>query len=564
MRRGLVGMITAAAILAVASAVVLGSLRLDFPGRVSAAAGCADVDGDGGVHMNDVMLVANYYGSLVPPGPKQADIVKSGMVTVADILAAVAAYGTTTACQTNPLAVNAKSGGGLAVDADGETAGGPVQTVRTVAVGATFHVGVQLTSNPGIAGYDLRLHWDEAYLDLVPRTAATNNLLAGVTTYGQALGPADDKTGNDAYISLAASFPSPTTTSTTGSIAQFEFTCQAAGTAGLTLSGPGTETMLFTWPTTKFTPAVASAQVRCAVPVETVSQAVDPVTGGFVGTGVGDPVEVQLTIPPGSIGGAGQGQGAGPSVVITIDVFNAVDAPVPLDQAHLPGVPNPANLPDFLNRVYDIGPDGATFDPQNPAQLLVTYDQSVITGSFEQALGMVRLDEGEGPAKWRSVDVPSRSVAGNTFTAEVLALSIWGPYQPVTDDTDSDGCIDVDEFGTDPRQGGRRSAVDFWDFWDTPNASGGRDRGIAVTDIFAVAGRFGSSDTGAGDFYRDSDPLSAPNPVVAPANARSNYHPALDRGGPEGADVWNQAPADGGVAVADVFAVAAQFGHNCN
>ena len=120
-------------------------------------------------------------------------------------------------------------------------------------------------------------------------------------------------------------------------------------------------------------------------------------------------------------------------------------------------------------------------------------------------------------------------------------------------DDDNDGCADTRELQTAAGSqvtGGRRNPHSFWDFFDTPNASNVRDRAVTVTDVFGVAGRFGA--TGA-----PGDPLAGPIPA-APA-----YHAAFDRGGQQGANIWNQAPADGAIAIADVFAVAAQFGHSC-
>jgi hypothetical protein len=69
-------------------------------------------------------------------------------------------------------------------------------------------------------------------------------------------------------------------------------------------------------------------------------------------------------------------------------------------------------------------------------------------------------------------------------------------------------------------------------------------------DIFRVANRFGATgDSGI-------DPLSAPP-------AEPAYHPAFDRGDQIGDNLWNLGPADGAVALTDVFAIAAQFGHTC-
>ena len=118
-------------------------------------------------------------------------------------------------------------------------------------------------------------------------------------------------------------------------------------------------------------------------------------------------------------------------------------------------------------------------------------------------------------------------------------------------DNDGDGCTNLREYSSNPARGGQRNPNSHWDFYDTPNPNGVPQRDLAVTiaDIFRVAARFGAT----GD--ETVDPLSPP--------PKAGYHPSYDRGGQAGANLWNQAPADGAIAVADIFAVAGQFGHSC-
>jgi hypothetical protein len=99
----------------------------------------------------------------------------------------------------------------------------------------------------------------------------------------------------------------------------------------------------------------------------------------------------------------------------------------------------------------------------------------------------------------------------------------------------------------------------FWDFYDTPNSSGVRDRAAVITDVLRVAQRFGANDAGGTALInRNSDPLAGP-PPPNPA-----YHPAFDRGPLVGPNPWNMGPADGAItAVVDVLGVARQFGHSC-
>ncbi len=140
----------------------------------------------------------------------------------------------------------------------------------------------------------------------------------------------------------------------------------------------------------------------------------------------------------------------------------------------------------------------------------------------------------------------------STATATAAATPDGTPTPTIDPsvDTDGDGCTDAQELGSDPGLGGLRDPANFWDFFDTPDAANVRDKAINLVDIFRVANRFGATgDSGI-------DPLSAP--LAAPA-----YHPAFDRGDQIGDNLWNLGPADGAVALTDVFAIATQFGHTC-
>jgi hypothetical protein len=130
-------------------------------------------------------------------------------------------------------------------------------------------------------------------------------------------------------------------------------------------------------------------------------------------------------------------------------------------------------------------------------------------------------------------------------------------------DDDNDGCTDDRELGASVGQGGLRNPHSFWDFFDVP--AGGaltRDAVVSGGDVAAVVGRFGANDSGPGTFDRTSDPLSTPNPVSS--NARENYHPAYDRGGPHPElNAWNMLPPDGSISAGDIAGVVIQFGHTC-
>ncbi len=129
-------------------------------------------------------------------------------------------------------------------------------------------------------------------------------------------------------------------------------------------------------------------------------------------------------------------------------------------------------------------------------------------------------------------------------------------------DADRDGCLDKQEGGLDPTQGGLRDPFFFWDYGDMPledppgSASYARNRMIRVDDILAVVNRYFADDAGGtAAVNRNSDPLSAP-----PANG---YHPAFDRGKISGPHPWNVLPPDGKIRVGDILTVVRQYFHDC-
>jgi len=138
---------------------------------------------------------------------------------------------------------------------------------------------------------------------------------------------------------------------------------------------------------------------------------------------------------------------------------------------------------------------------------------------------------------------------------------------PNDPDTDKDGCLDGREVGPSEMLGGRRNPLNFWDFYDTPDAANVRDKVVNIQDILRVARRFSANDAGGtAPINRLSDPFSAPPPEPA-------YHPAFDRFDPPPAavepdptkrEVWDLQAADGFITVVqDIRLVAAQFGHSC-
>jgi hypothetical protein len=122
-------------------------------------------------------------------------------------------------------------------------------------------------------------------------------------------------------------------------------------------------------------------------------------------------------------------------------------------------------------------------------------------------------------------------------------------------DDDNDGCSDTAEgqvLKGSARNGGRRNAHSFWDFFDTPGgAPFVRNGSVSAADFFAVLSRFGATGSPA------IDPLSTPSPAPA-------YHTAYDRTAAlPGDDPWDTRPADGAIATTDFFLAIMQFGHSC-
>jgi hypothetical protein len=116
-------------------------------------------------------------------------------------------------------------------------------------------------------------------------------------------------------------------------------------------------------------------------------------------------------------------------------------------------------------------------------------------------------------------------------------------------DSDADGCTDAAELSAAAFSGGQRDPLDYWDFYDTPDAANTRDKVVTAGDISRVVRRFGAG----GDL--SASPLSPP--------PDTGYHSSFDRGGRAGAHTWNQAPADGSITASDVAAAVSQLGHSC-
>ncbi len=212
-------------------------------------------------------------------------------------------------------------------------------------------------------------------------------------------------------------------------------------------------------------------------------------------------------------------------------------------------------------------PPPPPFQPRSAFDLAGELDE--VTGEFSMPLmdcvdffGVVavdvtmsvQLDKGGGPAS-------GTVTVTEDFTAPLDCADGTQSSGPLTltplaqsHDEDLDGCTDWEELGDNEMAGGLRDPFNFWDFYDVPTGTWpnlARDGAVTAQDLFAVQARFGAE----GD--PEIDPLSPP--PAPPA-----YHPAYDRGSPAlGPDIWNLPPADGAIAAAEIFAVIAQFGHDC-
>ena len=106
-----------------------------------------------------------------------------------------------------------------------------------------------------------------------------------------------------------------------------------------------------------------------------------------------------------------------------------------------------------------------------------------------------------------------------------------------SDDTDGDGCSNIEELGSNPLVGGVRNPLDPYDFFDVNG-----DKAVdLLNDIFAIAFAFGLD---AGD---------------------AGYSQALDRSPIlPGTNLWDLQAPDGQIdLLTDIFGAAYQFGHGC-
>ena len=129
----------------------------------------------------------------------------------------------------------------------------------------------------------------------------------------------------------------------------------------------------------------------------------------------------------------------------------------------------------------------------------------------------------------------------------VFASDINGGLYVLAFDTDSDGCVDIQELGPNPALGGLRDPLNFWDFFDPS-----RDRAVGLLDFLAVLRHFNTAG--------DPASLDPDGPEPPPGE----YWALADRGGQApGGDPWDELPADGSIGLTDFLSVLRQFGHTC-
>jgi hypothetical protein len=132
-------------------------------------------------------------------------------------------------------------------------------------------------------------------------------------------------------------------------------------------------------------------------------------------------------------------------------------------------------------------------------------------------------------------------------------------------DTDRDGCADGEEAApkSAAQQGGGRSPLSFWDFYDvweemSPNVWQRNKTVNVLGDIIGVAGRFGALHSMP---YPKAQALAD---ALTPPTSVTGYHASFDRGTQNGPNPWNANPPNGAINVFDdILGVASQFGHNC-
>jgi hypothetical protein len=142
---------------------------------------------------------------------------------------------------------------------------------------------------------------------------------------------------------------------------------------------------------------------------------------------------------------------------------------------------------------------------------------------------------------------PATTVLGGLDGTNISSIPLANQAQ----DTDGDGCTDFRELGGNVGTGGLRDPYNPYDFFDA-----NKDGSVTTVDIFAVAAKFGAT-SGAGPPYNANHDRGG---LLPDGDDYDDPDSALDGPGPS---AWNQKAPDGAIAIPDIFAAAAQFGHAC-
>ncbi|MEX1253084.1 MAG: flexitail domain-containing putative surface protein [Dehalococcoidia bacterium] len=233
-------------------------------------------------------------------------------------------------------------------------------------------------------------------------------------------------------------------------------------------------------------------------------------------------------------------------------------APPPgLTAADPPGLPSTYAFADMdsthtqLNGSYNPGPNTITISGcfQGVDGVLGPTVYTSATFSVHTGVGTADIFIGQTPANCKAGTPVGAPLVGTLQAVEQFSKT--GATAPNQWDSDLDGCTDKQELRNGSPTGGLRDPYNEWDFMDQyTGAPLAKDRIVAVGDIGAVVGRFGSSGT--------------PGSPSATPSSPAGYHSSADRSGAiPGSNGWNLKGADGIVSIGDVGSTVAQFGHSC-
>ncbi len=249
------------------------------------------------------------------------------------------------------------------------------------------------------------------------------------------------------------------------------------------------------------------------------------------------------------------------------------DSIVPFGESiHRPAIDNTTPDDDAMQSwaAHNGCTSGRQESPVSSEVRLVTY-----TGCDDGADVQLYIVDGGGHTWPGAFDLPLLGYTTHEISATDLMLDFFEAHPmpgapetklPPPGDLDGDGCANRQETGPDPQLGGQRDYRNFWDFYDTPDADGVKDKVVNIFDVFRVADRFLANDAGAAGTPADPDRNTDPLTVLTEANGGpgpNDYHPGFDHSDQVGENTWEDGPPDGTINIFDVFRVASQYLHRC-